>query len=606
MKQGGMGIQAKLTLSFLAVIFVVVTGVFGYNVYELLKEIRRGEQERQKLFVSSQAAKALDLLITEDERILTALAMDIRENSPAVVFALFRNRDGRVIAHSFEKELPAPLKRVGVDGREGDIRMELAPFGTVRVVTYPIESYGTITVGFRQVELKRLLGDEVVDYALVYAASLLIGFLVALVVARRIVQPLRRLHEGVEAAGRGELVEVPVTSSDELGQIAAGFNETMSKLKGYIQTDEERQETQKNVMAFLEVVSQASEGDLSLKAPVTADVFGNIADAYNLMVDSLADLLKNVRSSANEVGEESRRLLEIFKNLERGAESQMTQVKQVTAAIDETAASTQEIAMQVEEARESASRMDAVAARGRQFVSQNTEGMQEIRVTVQAINKKMKTLSERLLEIGTISNLISDVSSRTTILATNAAIVAARAGAEGKGFMVIADEIKELADRTTEATKQIAAIIKAVQSEAGDVTSALEGETKIVESQAQLAQDTGEAFEEIETAIGESRNVVSKIHDLSQVQRRLTSNVVLGVEEVSKISMKALSLVKNSAAISEGLHRTADALLASLQPFRLPADDAEGDAGGKEDDFVVEEAATADPFAEDPSREEVL
>lgn len=602
MKKGGLGIQTKISLSFVLLIFFVVTGVFGYNVYELLKEKRQGENERQNLFVSSQSAKALDLLITEDEKILTALATDIADASPDVVFSMFRDGQSRIIAHSFQGEVPAELKPVGRDGREGAVLVKLGNQETIRVITSPVESYGTITLGFKQVELLSLLEKGLADYALIYVVSLLAGFLVSLMIARRIVRPLRALYEGVVSAGKGELVEVPVTSSDEIGLIAEGFNETMGKLQAYIQTDDERQNTQQNVMAFLEVVSQASEGDLSLKAPVTADVFGNIADAYNVMVDSLADLLTNVRKSANEVGDESRRLLDIFKTLEQGSESQMTQVKQVTTAIDETAASTQDIVMQVEGAREAASTMGSVAERGRELVSHNTDGMQKIRVTVQAINKKMKNLSERLLEIGSISNLISDVSSRTTILATNAAIVAARAGAQGKGFMVIADEIKELADRTTEATKQIGTTVKAIQSEASEVTGSLEEETKIVENQARLANDTGDAFREIEEAIATSRNTVGEIYDQSQSQRKLTNNVVLSVEEVSKISMKALSLVKHSASISEGLYTTSSGLLSSLQPFRLPTPVT--DEGAEEDDAYLEGRDLAGSYAEPDSQGE--
>jgi len=253
-------------------------------------------------------------------------------------------------------------------------------------------------------------------------------------------------------------------------------------------------------------------------------------------------------------------------------------------------------------AREAASKMGGVAERGRELVSQNTAGMQEIRVTVQAINKKMKNLSERLLEIGTITNLISDVSSRTTILATNAAIVAARAGSQGKGFMVIADEIKELADRTTEATKQIGSTVKAIQSEAGEVTASLEEETKIVENQARLATDTGDAFREIEDAIATSRNTVGEIYEQSQSQRKVTNNVVLSVEEVSKISMKALSLVKHSASISDGLHKTSEGLLTSLQPFRLPTGTPDGVA--EEDDAYLDGGDLAGSFAEADSQEE--
>ncbi len=402
---------------------------------------------------------------------------------------------------------------------------------------------------------------------------IIFGIVVSLVVSKRITIPLNKLMEGIEKVGQGEIVELSVHSKDEFAEIARIFNETMARIKVYIKTDEERREADENVINFLEVVSEASEGDLTLRAPVTEDAFGTIADSYNLMIESLADLLTDTSINAEEVGEESRHLLEIFQQMKEGADKQLNHVASATDAAEETADSATQIAEKTAHAQWAATKVEEATSLGNERVNANIEGMQLIRVTVQVINKKMKTLAERLLEIGTISQLISDVATRTTILAMNASIEASRAGEQGRGFLVISDEIKRLADEASEATRQIGGIIKAIQSEANEVTVALEEETSTVEEQTKLAQDTGDALSAINAATNESKKVVTEITDLSQEQQRISDGMVATIRKMADITASTSALITESSAISEGLNGVSESLLQSLGQFRLSAGD---------------------------------
>ncbi len=389
---------------------------------------------------------------------------------------------------------------------------------------------------------------------------------------KKLEESLTVLRDGIELGSQGEFSEINIVAQDNIAETALLFNALISKYKDAIVADSEREATQENLIGFLEVVSEAADGDLTMKAPVTADAFGSIADAYNLMVESLSDLLTDTKHNASNVGEQSRKLIGIFQDMEMGAETQSTQVEKATQIVQQAEVAAREISEKASLAQQTSKMVDEVTERGSNLVTDNIEGMQLIRVTVQIINKKMKSLSERLLEIGTISQLISEIATRTTILAMNASIEASRAGEQGRGFLVISDEIKRLADKSAEATKQIGGVIKSIQNEANEVTASLEEETKTVEVQSKLVQDTGESFHAIQEAIGQSKSVVTEITSLSNNQFEMTCKVESAMKQVSEISQLTLEQVKNSSAITTGLTEQSTELLNSVETFRLAED----------------------------------
>lgn len=401
------------------------------------------------------------------------------------------------------------------------------------------------------------------------AVLILLGLVLGLVFNRQVSGSLSVVMKGMKSIRTGEMAVLPVNSSDEIGEISRVFNETMDKLKEYIQTDEERLKSQENVMNFLEVVGTASEGDFTKRAPVTTDVFGSVADAFNMMMDELSSLIQDVRHIAEGIGENSLITLKSLKNMAEGSQTQVVSLTDATKSVHETSRATLIIAEKTQDATSLSIKAAEESLKGEQLITQSIQGMQLIRVAVQTINKKMKLFSEKVIEIGTISGLISDISTKTNLLAMNASIEAARAGDAGKGFVVIAEEIRHLADKSGEATTDITNIIRSIQNEAGEITSSLEDETEIVEKQSALASDIKASFSEIIGAVDKSKSIVLEILPLSETQKKITDNVVHSMENINQISHDLLRHVHSSEGISEKLSSSSSELLASVEKFKL-------------------------------------
>jgi twitching motility protein PilJ len=403
-----------------------------------------------------------------------------------------------------------------------------------------------------------------------FLGTMVLIFLNFLWYRQSIVKPLQAIGNVIGNVKKGKYSDrIRIDSRDELYDIAETFNETMDKITALIQTDDERKKMQEDIVRFLNILSAASDGDLSHKAEVTPDIFGSLADAFNLMVEGLSDLIKEVKKSAEEANGRSIALAEIIRKLEAGADMQKIEVKTASEAVTISAESATRIAEKTKVAQQISEDAFMAINRGGKIVADSINGMQLIRVTVQAINKRMKLLSEKMMEIGIISQLISEIANRTNLLALNASIEAARAGEQGKGFVIIADEIRGLAERSGKSTKQISEIIGAIQNEAATVTKHLEEETNYVEMETNMASDTGTIFAQIETIIKNIGSITAEIDTATGDQKAITSKVVISMEEVQRISQDVLNVVSDLNEISTALSDSSHFLITSTERFKF-------------------------------------
>lgn len=455
----------------------------------------------------------------------------------------------------------------------------LSNFIVVVVLTVLIFMVGTfVTIYDTFGELQEFRNMEISTTLTQFLPIMLIFVivLVALTVAfaawfkQHVSAPLAIIEEGIEEIKKGNFsARINIASRDEFYDIAQAFNETMDKVTTLIQTEDERQKMQENIMSFLEILSAASDGDMTKRAEVTPDVFGSLADAFNLMAEGLAELIEEVQKSASDASEKSSALVKITDKLSSGAGQQENEIRNASLFVQDSAKSALIISDKTTIARHMSETATTATDKGGKIVNDSMNGIHVIRNTVQAINKRMKSLAEKLMEIGTISALISEIANRTNLLALNASIEAARAGEQGKGFVVIAEEIRNLSERSSKSTKQISEIISAIQGEAAGVTKHLEEETNLVEMETKLAADTGSIFTEIDTIIKKIEALTSEINISTDEQRELTGKVAVSMDEVQRVSRDVQSVVQDLTGIAETLSETSQKLTRSTAKFKF-------------------------------------
>ncbi|MEO6119603.1 MAG: methyl-accepting chemotaxis protein, partial [Terriglobales bacterium] len=312
---------------------------------------------------------------------------------------------------------------------------------------------------------------------------LLIGIVVALAMSvllrlmleNKILKPMKELADFSERLAEGDYKsKVNIDSQDDFGFVAENFNKSSEKIARAVTQQEAQESLQKSVTDFLTIVSQIGRGDLTLRGKVTNDALGNVVDSVNYMLDNFTRVLERVRKSAIDVASNANEILLSSEDMSAGATQQDQEITNTSSAVEELTVSMKQVSNNAEASAEAARRALDAAEQGNRAVRDTLEGMQRIRASVQATAKKIKSLGDRSLEISEIINVINDITEQTNLLALNAAIEAARAGEAGRGFAVVADEVRKLAEHSRTATKDIAALIKAIQAETNEAVVVME------------------------------------------------------------------------------------------------------------------------------------
>ncbi|MEM7406738.1 MAG: methyl-accepting chemotaxis protein [Pseudomonadota bacterium] len=357
------------------------------------------------------------------------------------------------------------------------------------------------------------------------------------------------------------------------------------------QAREINRQNQEAILRLLDEISDLADGDLTINATVTEDVTGAIADAINYAIDALRDTVTNINSVSVEVAGEARMTRDTAVQLTDSASRQAEQIESAAQSIEQLANAARTVSANAERSRQVAEQSVQFAAAGNEAVRATIDGMDNIRETIQETSKRIKRLGESSQEIGEIVGLIDDIADQTNILALNAAIQASMAGEQGRGFAVVADEVQRLAERASQATKQIEALVKAIQSDTNEAVNSMEQSTAGVVQGAELAEDAGQALVRIEVVSKELAELTDAISLSSSGQTDQVDAANVSMNEISRITAETTSGTQQTANSIGRLATLATDLRTSVAGFRLP-DGAIASAGTLVTGYAGDESET--------------
>jgi len=332
---------------------------------------------------------------------------------------------------------------------------------------------------------------------------------------------------------------------------------------------------QAQIEKLLTEVSAVGDGDLRVQAEVTPDTLGVLADSFNFMIEELAKVVGRVQATTNQVSTATRRLLDRSAQVSQSSETQARQIALVSERVAQLADFVQLSAGNALQASAAAREALQSSREGQSSVVKTTEGMAHIRENVQETAKKIKRLGERSQEVGEIVRLIEDIAEQTNLLALNAAIQSAMAGEHGRGFHVVADEIRILAERVAEATKRVGAIVKTIQGDTYEAVVAMEESTQEVIEGSRLADEAGRALQRIYSAVDRQAQMISDIASGANERRQVAETVAVAMGQISAVTRETNATTQDTMTAVTYLAELAEQLRASVAAFRLPEQMAE-------------------------------
>lgn len=323
------------------------------------------------------------------------------------------------------------------------------------------------------------------------------------------------------------------------------------------------------ILRLMNELQTVAEGDLTQQATVTEDITGAIADSVNYTVEELRTLVSQVQTTVERVTDTTQQVEQTSTELLAASTEQLREIHETGESVLQMAGRINDVSAQAQATAQVARQSLQASETGLQAVQNTIGGMNAIRDQIQETSKRIKRLGESSQEIGEITELISDITDQTNVLALNAAIQAASAGEAGRGFSVVAEEVQRLAERSGDATRQIAALVRAIQTDTQDAVAAMEQSTRGVVDGARLTDAAGSALADIDRVTRELADLIERISRQASEEATSANVVAENIKHIFAVTEQTGGGTRSTAQMVRELSRTAEELSRSVARFKV-------------------------------------
>ncbi len=367
--------------------------------------------------------------------------------------------------------------------------------------------------------------------------------------------------------GGAGLVRLRVSEQDQRAVLAQN-----RRMEAESQEQEAKRVNDANQAAILRLMNElqgVAEGDLTQQATVTEDITGAIADSVNYTVEELRTLVSQVQGTVSRVTDTTEQVEANSTELLATSSEQLREIRDTGESVLQMAGRINDVSSKAQETALVAKQSLDAAEQGLRAVQNTIGGMNSIRDQIQETSKRIKRLGESSQEIGEITELISDITEQTNVLALNAAIQAASAGEAGRGFSVVAEEVQRLAERSGDATRQIAALVKTIQTDTQDAVGAMERSTQGVVEGTRLSDAAGTALGEIDKVTRQLSELIERISNQALSEAQSANVVAANIQHIFAVTEQTGEGTRSTAQMVRELSRTAEELKQSVARFKI-------------------------------------